>query len=159
VAQPNPLEQLHPLIPAPAISWWPLAIGWWVLLVLVIALVVIAIRACIRRYKKNAWRRQALIELALLREHYATIDQSDNPQLCAANTSVAKLIRRCLFSHDPSTDYRTLTAEHFSDVLAKQLGALQPEQQATLSTNLYAPTQNALPGTVFVAIEHWIKRV
>lgn len=59
----DPLANLHPLREATAIGLWPLAPGWWVLAVAVLIALVVLGAWLYRRYRANAYRRQALAQL------------------------------------------------------------------------------------------------
>lgn len=63
---PDPLANLADIqLPDPVASWPP-APGWWLLAVLVIALLVGLIYWLARRYRRQAWRREAQAKLAHL---------------------------------------------------------------------------------------------
>lgn len=66
----DPLANLEPLRQGELIGWWPLAPGWWMLLALVIALLVVLAYYLHRRYKRNAYRRMALVQLQSLHAAY-----------------------------------------------------------------------------------------
>jgi hypothetical protein len=66
----DPLAQLHPLREPAAIGWWPPAPGWWLLLALVALLGLLALWLSLKRYRANAYRRQALSQLQRLYEAY-----------------------------------------------------------------------------------------
>lgn len=67
----DPLAQLHPLREPAMTGWWPPAPGWWLLaLLLLIALAALGWWLW-QRYRANAYRRQALAQLAQIRSDYA----------------------------------------------------------------------------------------
>jgi hypothetical protein len=59
----DPLAALHPLREPGAIGWWPLAPGWWVLIALLLLLLCAIGYFIYRRYRANAYRRQAADQL------------------------------------------------------------------------------------------------
>ncbi len=62
-ADPASLDNLRDITVPPPVSWWPLAPGWWVIMaVILVATVSFGYRAW-RRWKANAYRRDALAEL------------------------------------------------------------------------------------------------
>jgi len=62
------LQNLNDIVVPGAVPWWPLAPGWYVLAsVLVIVLTVLFVRLWNAR-NRNRYRRQALAELALIRQ-------------------------------------------------------------------------------------------
>ena len=69
ISQQDPLAQLRDIHLPQAVSAWPPAWGWWALAVLVSALFIIALTFLLRRYRRNAYRRQALKQLAAINSH------------------------------------------------------------------------------------------
>jgi hypothetical protein len=60
---PADLSNLHDIVlPAP-VSFWPPAPGWWILGATLIAAALILLAKTLARYRRNAYRRQALREL------------------------------------------------------------------------------------------------
>jgi uncharacterized membrane protein len=55
----NPLDQLKNIHLPAQVSMWPLAWPWWVLLAVIITTIILAIYL----KRKNAWRKQALLQL------------------------------------------------------------------------------------------------
>jgi hypothetical protein len=68
----DPLANLHPLRQPELIGWWPLAPGWWLLLCLAIITVAVLIYLLRKHYRKNAYRRRALLQLQALHAQYQT---------------------------------------------------------------------------------------
>ena len=66
----DPLAALQPLRDPQVISWWPLAPGWWLLALLVMALLSAAAYVLVKRYRANAYRREALAQLGLMHTRY-----------------------------------------------------------------------------------------
>ena len=66
----DPLAALHPLRDPTAIGWWPLAPGWWVLIAVLILLLLALAVFYYRRYRANAYRRQAAQQLEALHSHW-----------------------------------------------------------------------------------------
>jgi hypothetical protein len=62
----EPLDKLHDFYQPPPPAWTPQTAGWYVLFAIIgLAILWIAVRS-VRRWRANAYRRQALRELALL---------------------------------------------------------------------------------------------
>lgn len=57
------LENLRDIVQPGPVSWWPLAPGWWILMVLLWTSVFFVSLFIWRRWKANAYRREALREL------------------------------------------------------------------------------------------------
>ena len=66
----DPLANLHPLRQPDLIGWWPPAPGWWLLLLAAILCLVSLIYVLLKRYKRNAYKRRALIQLQSLHADY-----------------------------------------------------------------------------------------
>jgi hypothetical protein len=66
----DPLANLHPLRTPELIGWWPLAPGWWILLLAGILFVATLAYLLRQRYRKNAYRRRALLQLQSLHTDY-----------------------------------------------------------------------------------------
>ena len=66
----DPLAALHPLREPELVSWWPPAPGWWVLGALLLLGLAILTWFALRRYQRNAYRRQALARLEALQSEY-----------------------------------------------------------------------------------------
>ena len=61
------LNRLVDIVEPEPVSWWPLAPGWWILIVLAVSgITYLAIRQFIK-WRKNAYRRNACLELDRLR--------------------------------------------------------------------------------------------
>lgn len=80
----DPLAQLQPLREPELISWWPLAPGWWLLCGLLLLLLLSLTWWLLRRYRANAYRRQALRQLDQLQESFRLDGDSMNT-LAAVN--------------------------------------------------------------------------
>lgn len=80
----DPLADLHPLRQPELIGWWPLAPGWWLLLCLAIICIAVIVYLLRKHYKKNAYRRRALLQLQALHAQYQT-DANDRYYLAAVN--------------------------------------------------------------------------
>lgn len=80
----DPLANLHPLREPAMIDWWPLAPGWWLLLVLALLCLVALGYFLRRRYRANAYRRRALIQLRELQRQY-NADRDDTAYIAHIN--------------------------------------------------------------------------
>jgi hypothetical protein len=100
------LEDLHDIVLADPVSWWPPAPGWYVVSAVAVGLAIhFAIRA-LRRYRRNAYRRDALAML-----HHA----SDDPS--SLISKVAVLLKRTALSAFPREQVASLTGEAWLDFL------------------------------------------
>lgn len=118
------LDRLHDLVPPPAVPWWPLAPGWYV--VIALALVVatwMAFRAW-KRWQANAYRREALRELASLE----------------SSAAIAELLRRTALAIAPRPVIAEKTGTAWLDWLTAQFPDPMPDTVRTqLTTGVYGP--------------------
>ncbi|MCS0503328.1 DUF4381 domain-containing protein [Ancylobacter mangrovi] len=57
------LSRLADIVVPPPPPWWPPAPGWWVLAAVLLAALALLAFAAARRWRRNAYRRQALAEI------------------------------------------------------------------------------------------------
>ncbi|TRW49369.1 DUF4381 domain-containing protein [Aliidiomarina halalkaliphila] len=72
----NPLDQLHDIVAAGDVGWWPLAWGWWVLICLCVVGLCLIIRSCFRAYARARPRRLVLAELQRPHESLSAINST-----------------------------------------------------------------------------------
>ena len=73
---PFSLDRLRDIVEPGPVSWWPPAAFWWCLIALAAIWMLYGITSAIDRWFKNAYRRQALRELAALKHpQVATVSQ------------------------------------------------------------------------------------
>jgi outer membrane lipoprotein SlyB len=63
MADPADLSNLRDLALPPAVSLWPPAPGWWIIAAAGLAAAAILSAAALARYRRNAYRREALRQL------------------------------------------------------------------------------------------------
>lgn len=108
-----PLRDLH--LPE-AIGWWPLAFGWWVLLGLLLLALALAVRAAMKRRRRNAARQAALAELARLK---AAFDADRNVEVLGIGLS--GLLRRAMLAYAPRHEIAGLTGDTWLEWLDRGL--------------------------------------
>ena len=86
----DPLAALHPLRQPDPISWWPLAPGWWLLIVLLLLGLGALVYLVVRRYRSNAYRRQALTQLEQLRQEH--LQHKDDSAYLAGTNALLKSV-------------------------------------------------------------------
>lgn len=101
-SDPTSLERLHDIILPTAVSWWPLAPGWYVFLGLVLLIVIWLAYRFWKRWRANAYRRQALQELASITDSFA----------------IAELLRRTALAVMPRSEIAGKTGPDWADWLA-----------------------------------------
>lgn len=63
---PSSLSQMHDVVSPPAVGWWPPAPGWYGLAVLTFIAAVWRLLHWVKRYRANAYRRQAVAAISAL---------------------------------------------------------------------------------------------
>jgi Domain of unknown function (DUF4381) len=63
MSDPADLSNLRDIVVPPDVPLWPPAPGWWILAAGCVAAGAILIAMAVARYRQNAYRRQALLEL------------------------------------------------------------------------------------------------
>lgn len=94
---PSSLSQMHDVVSPPAVGWWPLAPGWYALAVLIVSVALWRLWRWLKRYRANAYRRQAVTAISALQV---------GPQgACAADASALKILLKrtaiTSFGRDP----------------------------------------------------------
>lgn len=134
------LDRLHDIIAPPAVPWWPPAPGWYV--VVGIALVVAAVFAfrAWRRWRANAYRREALRELA------------SAPDAAA----IATLLRRTALAESPRPEIARLGGDAWLDWLSKRSPEpMSPAVREGLVAGVYDPD---LKGLDLTPLRAWAGR-
>ena len=98
------LDRLHDLVLPPAVSFWPLAPGWYVVVAGLLLLLLLAAIRAVSRYRANAYRREALRQLALLEQPAA----------------IAELLRRTALAIAPRAVVAEKTGAAWVDWMAAQ---------------------------------------
>lgn len=108
----DPLAQLNPLREPAAIGWWPLAPGWWLLIALVLIVAGVLAWLLIARYRRNAYRRQAIIELQVIRNRW---ENGGDDSLCLTQTNA--LLKAVALRAFPRRDIASISGEQWRDFL------------------------------------------
>jgi hypothetical protein len=96
------LDRLHDIITPPPIPWWPPAPGWYVLTAILLVLVLGLVLRFWRRWRANAYRREALRAL----------------DSAADVAAIAALLRRTALAENPRAEIAPLTGNAWFDWLA-----------------------------------------
>lgn len=95
-ADPTSLDNLHDVVSAPSVPFWPPAPAWyWVIAALALGLTILLVRAIVHMLH-NRYRREALAELAT---HEAALSNTDTR--AGAVISIAVLLKRAALSVYP----------------------------------------------------------
>lgn len=149
----DPLANLHPLRQPEIIGWWPPAPGWWALLLLVLLALATLVYLLHRRYRRNAYRRRALLQLQGLRNTYQSNHDTSHylGQVNALLKSVALLTY-------PGNDIAAQHGEAWRTFLNR---SLPPGEQLQTDFDDAAYRKHAPDIDVdrlHTAAQHWIKR-
>ena len=115
---PDPLAALHPLRAPELIGWWPLAPGWRVLIAALILAACTLGFFIFRRYRANAYRRQALVQLQSLYSQWQT--DADASRYLAAQNALIKSVALRAF---PGREIASRSGQSWVDFLNETLAA------------------------------------
>ena len=101
--QQIPLRDLH--LPE-AIGWWPLAPGWWFLIALALGGMGYLLYRGYQEWRRNAYRRIALKELARIRNDYRK-----GVDAVTLATELSELLRRTMLAYAPRAEVAGLTGD------------------------------------------------
>lgn len=149
VADPVSLDRLHDIVlPEPA-SWWPLAPAWYALAFLLFIFVVMLTWILVAQWRRNAYRRAGLRELARIESH---IDQPD------AARSIAELVKRVALTIYPRERVASLTGDKWLSFL--DASAKTREFTTGAGRRLeagYEPGMHTPSAELIRTVRHWIK--
>ena len=149
----DPLAALHPLREPLQVGWWPPAPGWWLLLVALLLLLGAGVYFLWRRYRRNAYRRQALLQLQAIREHYL---QDRDGQACITATNA--LLKSVAIRAYPLRDVAAISGEHWLEFLNAGLGS-EHAFDAGFALAAYRPARDAVDlDALYSSAALWIQR-
>jgi len=118
------LDRLHDLVLPPAVMWWPLAPGWYAVMALALLTAAWMMIRAWKRWQSNAYRREALRELASLE----------------SSAAIAELLRRTALAIAPRSVIAEKTGTTWLDWLAAHFPGPMPEiVRSQLSAGVYGP--------------------
>jgi hypothetical protein len=148
-ADPGSLDRLHDIVlPAPA-PWWPPAPAWYVLGGLLAIFLITLSWALFAWWQRNAYRREALAELAEL-----------EPKASQAETlaAVAELVKRVALAVYPRDRVASLTGDSWLSFLDASAGTSDFQRGAGANLeSAYSPSNHPASPELFHAVRHWIK--
>ncbi len=121
MASPDPasLANLHDIVVPEVVAWWPLAPAWYVIAVVVLIVSVWFTARSVRRWHRNAYRRDALTQLQQLK---ATI----SPETAATVLGeLATLMRRVALTVYPRSQIAGLTGDAWMNFLNESAATSQ----------------------------------
>ncbi|MBZ6074718.1 DUF4381 domain-containing protein [Microvirga puerhi] len=127
---PADLSNLRDIALPSAVSWWPPAPGWWLIGAGIVATVLVASIRAYRRYRANAYRREAIRELDALSDRKAVMPLLKR----AAMTAYGRGSVAALSGADFLTFLdRTGRTEDFTSGPARLLPALAYSRETTMT--------------------------
>ena len=132
------------VVPAP-VPWWPPAPGWWILGAAALVAGALLTWVAVRRHRRNAYRRAALVELA-------AIDTIANPRGVAAISAVLKRVALVAY---PRTEVASLTGAAWLTFLDRT-GATRDFTGGSMRAVPGAPLGDGT--AILVAARRWVKR-
>ena len=137
---PASLVNLRDIAEPPPVPWWPPAAGWWVVFAFVaVGLVVSAYKAW-QRWKANAYRRAAIVEL-----NGATND-----------AEIVEILKRTAMCADTRAHVGSLSGAEWCDWLAESGGTkITDELAERISVGVYRDGAFRTP-TLTAFAKQWI---
>jgi len=157
---PPSIDQLQELpLPTPAFSYWPQTWGWLALLLVVVALAGWWAIWRWRRWQRERYRREALLQLERLEQGL-----DDPPRRLQALRELPVLLKRVALSLSDSGTAATLSGAQWQRFLAEHARAPLPDNFASqLFTLAYAPDAQVQGmadteiKSLFATSRHWIE--
>ncbi|WP_257264422.1 DUF4381 domain-containing protein [Endozoicomonas sp. ONNA2] len=162
MALQNPLDQLRPNHLPDPVGLWPPAIGWWVLAFIGIALVTLVTFYFWRRWQKNRYRSEALLQARRIHADYQ-LHQSLHRLANESN----ELLKRVALHAFPTGEVAGLSGACWSQFLADTGDIPEFLNHSAFNNDRYNPqipltlphgTPDEMPANVYELTRRWIKR-
>ena len=153
--EPTALQQLRDIHLPADVSALPPAWGWWLLGVIVLAVLIGVPYYFWRRYRRNAFKREALAELAHLQTRYKS-----SPQEIALVDDIAALIKRVAITCYGREEVAGRTGDRwlqFLDQSGNTRGFTQGPGRA-LGANRFRPEQTLDADALIDLSRDWIQK-
>lgn len=157
------LQQLHDIVEPAAPAFWPPAPAWYFVGGVVLLLVMMAMVSLWRRWQANAYRRQALGELAALRDGSQSISPPHE-----RISALASLLRRVALHGAAREQVASLSGTAWIEYLSTQSKTSPSETVATLlsrgpyvnfaATDDVATNHRSDLDAAFAYVAEWIKQ-
>ena len=132
------LEKLHEIVMPASASWAPQTIGWYVLFGLVLLVAGGWVYRCLRRFRKNRYRRLALEELTVVER-----ELQEPERRAKALAEIPVLLKWTALAAFPRSEVAALTGEQWLAFLDRNLGGKDFKEGPGrfLSELAYAPAE------------------
>ncbi|WEK49675.1 MAG: DUF4381 domain-containing protein [Candidatus Kaistia colombiensis] len=149
-SDPSDLSNLRDIVLPTPVSWWPPAPGWWVLAAAVLAGLALLAARQIVRHRRDAYRRQALRELAALP---ASLD-------AAGAQSLSAILKRTALVAFPRDEVAGLTGVAWLRFLDRtgRTQAFESGPAASLPKMALGASAPGDDRAIRVAARDWIRR-
>ncbi|HEU0155003.1 MAG TPA: DUF4381 domain-containing protein [Stellaceae bacterium] len=149
-ANPADLSNLHDIVLPPAVSFWPPAPGWWIVGATLLAVALILLAKALARYRRNAYRREALREL----------DAIGPARTPVAAQRISAVLKRAALTAFPRSDVARLSGASWLAFL-DQTGRTDaftkgPAQMLPALALGAAPNADGEP--ILQEARHWVRR-
>jgi hypothetical protein len=155
MASETSLQNLNDIVLPPPVGWWPPAPGWYLLAMLLLVVLIFGLVRYWRRWQGDAYRRQALAELASLRL------QGPEPGW----QQLPGLLKRTALAAWSREEVAGLTGPEWHGFLDQTAGIenFRGGAGATLDRLAYAGSSVSMPGDpelaeLLSAAETWLKK-
>lgn len=147
---PADLSNLRDIVLPPPVSYWPPAPGWWILAAALLAGLALLVARAVVRYRRDAYRRQALRELAAL----------PAPLDAAGAQSLSAILKRAALVAFPRTDVAALTGAAWLRFLdsSGRMQAFESGSAARLAEIALGEPVTADDKDIRAAARNWIRR-
>ena len=149
----DPLAALHPLREPLAVGWWPPAPGWWLLAGLVLVALLALAWFALRRYRANAYRRQALARLSELATGYQ--QQADRQRFIAETNALLKSVALVAY---PRREVAASSGARWLAFLNSSLGQEEQFPEGFVSGAYHRQCPDIDTDQVLRAAASWIRR-
>ncbi|MCA9416312.1 MAG: DUF4381 domain-containing protein [Candidatus Omnitrophica bacterium] len=108
------LSNLQDIVVPPPVPWWPPAPGWWFVAAAVLIAGAVLAKRMWRRWKSNAYRREALLEI----ESASSVE------------AISEILKRAALVAFPRIEVASLSGQGWIDWLSKSGGETVPDAVA-----------------------------
>lgn len=153
---PDPLAQLRDIHLPDAVNAWPPGPGWWLLAALALVLAIVGLVWLLRRYRANAWRRQARAALDTAWRQWR-----EDGDATTYLQSVNAILKRSALRQFPRETVASLSGEEWEAFLDAQWRRQQAGFSAlSFARHAYAPAPEELDLTALHRLgRQWVSQV
>ncbi|WP_372965653.1 DUF4381 domain-containing protein [Marinobacter sp.] len=148
----DPLAQLRDIhLPATG-GWWPPAPGWWLLAVIILITCAALAWFWRRHHTRNAWKRQARTELAILEQHAC----NEPAWYSRLNSLLKRVARQTHPDQHPESMTGAQWVSFLLETLPKDRIASRPTAEA-LAAAVWQPKPTLAPREALALARVWLE--